>query len=223
MDIKEINIGVDIDNTIILEVNHHMSHINEHINPDFSFSDWVEWDMLKLFPDKKDDLIKFFKTYYSKENIHNMHPMENSNTFLSKFDYENIYYITARSDWLFNNPKLETLELLKQKDFPIKESNLILQKDTESKLKKCKSLIAKEKGILLFIEDNPDNALKISKFCPVLLIDYPFNRNLDATNVYRIGKFNDDTGEWIKNPWTQALEWLENGRLMQIIEPFLKS
>ena len=220
MKFDNIVLGIDVDNTLIFELNHFISHINENIDSSFSYSDWNDWDILKLYPKDEDKLIKFMKKYYSKKNIENMHLMDFSSSFLSKFNKKNLYYITARSFWLFENPLEETLELLELNNLPVKKENLLLQRDPSTKITKCKSLIAKEKGINLFIEDNPENALKISKYCPVLLIDYPFNRNVNHEHIIRIGIFDDQNGDWKKNPWKHALELLDSGEIDSIISSF---
>ena len=214
---ENIILGIDVDNTLIFELNHFVSHVNDNIDPSFSYADWSEWDILKVFPEDEDKLIKFMKKYYSRKNIENMHLMDFSSDFLSRFKKENLYYITARSFWLFKNPFEETLELLELNNLPVKKENLVLQKDSLTKMSKCKSLIAKEMGINLFIEDNPENALKISEFCPVLLIDYPFNRNVNHEHIIRIGVFDDEKGDWKKNPWKHALELLDSGEIDSII------
>ncbi len=215
-----IVLGIDIDNTLIFEIAHFVSHINEKIDSSFSYSDWKDWDILSVFPDHEKNLIEFMKKYYSRENIEKMHLMDFASEFLSKFNNGNLYYITARSDWLFDDPLQESLDLLEINNIPVKKDNLLLQKDPLTKINKCKSLIAKEKGINLFIEDNPENAIKISSYCPVLLIDYPFNRNIEAKNIIRIGKFNDKKGTWERNPWENALELLGSGEINSIISSF---
>ncbi|MFP4117312.1 MAG: hypothetical protein ACLFTR_00130 [Candidatus Woesearchaeota archaeon] len=220
MKAQDLVVGVDIDNTLILEIHHYVSHIKDKINPDFSYSGWRRWDLLKLFPDHKKTLISFMRRYYSRDNISNLHVMDGAHDFLSKFDKENLFYVTARSDWLFENPKDETYELLHSKELPVTSENVILQKDAQSKIKKCKSLIAREKGMNFFIEDNPDNAVKISEYCPVLLIDYPFNRNISSENIYRIGRFDDASGNWSSDPWREALELLDSGELLKITSDF---
>ena len=214
---ENIILGVDIDHTLILEVNDFVNHIREFIDPSFSYVDWDKWDLLELFPDEQEKLIDFMKSYYSQQNIKNLNLIDGAKEFLSKFDKKNIYYITARSLWLFKDPLNTSIELIKDNDLPLLESNLILQRDMNTKVKKCKSLIAKEQGINLFFEDSPLNAIKISKYCPVLLIDYPFNRHINHNNIIRIGKFNDINGNWDINPWEHALELLNSGEIEAIV------
>ena len=215
-----LKVGVDIDNTLVMQIHHYISHIKRDINPDFSPSDWRHWDLLELFPDHKDKLLSFMRTYYSRDNISSQDVMHGAHEFLSRFKVADIFYVTARSDWLFEEPKEETIELLEENDLPFIPDNVILQRDASSKMKKCKSLIAKEKGLSFFIEDNPDNALKISKYCPVLLIDYPFNRNTKAKGIHRIGLFDDHSGTWSSSPWEEALKLLESGELHEIVSAF---
>ena len=53
----------------------------------------------------------------------------------------------------------------------------INQKDDRYKM-------SNEKGIKFFVEDNLENAIKLSKFCKyVFLIDHPYNRNLGQKNT----------------------------------------
>ncbi|MFW6230423.1 MAG: 5' nucleotidase, NT5C type [Nanoarchaeota archaeon] len=217
MNAENIILGVDIDNTLLKQVHHFLSYIKEHIDPSFTYERWNKWDVLDHFPEHHEKLIGFLKSYFSPENRPNMVIMDHAAEFLSHFNKENIYYITARSTFLFKDPVGETEELLELLGAPLADDHLLLQRNPASGVKKCKSIIAKENHVDLFLEDNPENAKKIATYCPVLLIDYPFNRHMKESNIIRIGAFDDTTGEWKKNPWKDALEMLDSGKLQRII------
>lgn len=214
VNLNSILLGVDLDHTLFLQVNHLVAYVQKHIDPTFSYEQWHKWDLLEHFPKKRQELIQFFKTYYSSSD--NMRLMDGAKEFLRLFSPNNVYYITARSSWLFKDPYQETLALLKENKLPL--GTLLLQRNPATNENKGKDELAQDKKLQLFIEDNPENALKISKYCPVLLIDYRFNRQINKPNILRIGQFDDARGLWKINPWIQAKEFVQSGKLMKLLE-----
>jgi uncharacterized HAD superfamily protein len=214
MNLKDVILGIDLDHTLFLQVNHFIEHIQKHIDPGFSHKQWNKWDILEHFPEKRQELIQFLKTYYASSQ--NMHLMNGAKEFLALFSASKLFYITARSNWFFKDPYKETLTLLQENKLPL--GKLILQVDPQTNKQRSKGQLAKEKGIQLFIEDNPTNALDIAKHCPVLLVDYQYNRHINERNIFRIGKFDDETGTWSINPWDEATKLASSGKLLQYIQ-----
>ncbi len=219
MNLQTYSLGIDIDNTILPETKEFMTYIQENINPSFQYKNWNTWDIFSLVDEQqKEKMTIFLKSFFSEDSILHQKPMNYAKEFLELFQADNIYYITARSTWLFEDPKQETTNWISYHSLPYIENNVILESEFIFGQKTPKELIAKELEIDAFFEDHPTNAINIAKIgCPVFLIDYPFNRTISEENVYRIGKFDDETGKWIINPWKQMLSMIKDGSLEQII------
>lgn len=217
--LENIRMGIDIDYTLIPEAKAFRDFINSNIDSSFDYATWKDWDLLFNVPEeKKDILLDYMKTFYSFSNMGQINPMDNCVDVLNKFNTEQLFFVTARTTWMFTNPKEETISWLKEHNVPHNANQILLQSDSDKDTKKCKSEIAKEQNLDLFFEDNPENALKIANSaCPVILLDYPYNRQITHEKIIRVGKFNDETGSWTNNPWTEISELFESGKILNII------
>jgi uncharacterized HAD superfamily protein len=224
MSYKQFKLGIDIDNTILPETKEFVTFVQQNIDASFRYTDWNTWDILSFVSeDKQEIMISFFKSFFKISNILKYVPIESAVTFLQLFPKENIFYVTARSTWLFKEPELETIQWMKHHKVPYLKKNVILESRFILDETTKKSEIAKELHLDAFFEDNPINAEEIAQTgCPVFLIDYPYNRTVSEKNMYRIGKFNDETGDWIINPWKQVLDMVTDGSFEQLILKYKK-
>lgn len=97
-------------------------------------------------------------------------PLEHSSEMLSSLAEKGheIFYITARPG--FKNIRKITLEWLKNHQFPLEESNLIMSAQNKGK-------IAKEIGIDIFFEDDPKHIENIVEMgISTVIVDCSYNK-----------------------------------------------
>lgn len=176
---KNLNICIDIDGTIT-DPYYWISYANEYFNLSITKDQVTEYEIHKVLNIEENAYLKFYEEL--KVEIHSKQPLRNDVKevldILQK--YNNLYFVTAREKSL----ELLTFSYLLNKEIPFDEVFLL---GTHNKVPK-----AKELDCDIFIEDNYDNALQLSKNgFKVILIDTNYNRYPLNSNITRVDNWNE--------------------------------
>jgi len=179
-----VKIGVDIDNTIThtTEMIMHYARIygEEHglntvADPNYYYlEDALGWDK---------DIAEEFLNSYLGRIYREMRPKEQAVEVMRKLKAEHeLLLITSRNQQF---PEVEQVTLAWLERYGIVYDGLILNATPNmhffSKLEVCL-----EHGVEVMIEDHHDLILELAEAFPVIVFDYPYNRHIEAENVYRV-------------------------------------
>ena len=172
-----MNIGIDIDDTIMDTFDHVMPCVAEYFNASLEDLKKRNISYPNLPKEWKEKEIEFSKKYY--DNVVPSTPIKpDASKYLKKIKQlgHTIIIISARDNRLYTDAYKTTYEQLKS-------NNVVYDKlfCTFDKAEKCK-----EEKVDLFIDDSIDNCKKINGMgIPVLLFNSKCNANID-TNFKRV-------------------------------------
>lgn len=176
---KNLNICIDIDGTIT-DPYYWVSYANEYFKLNITKDQVTEYEIHKVLNIEESAYLKFYEEL--KVEIHSKQPLRNDVKEVIDIlhKYNNLYFVTAREKSL----ELLTFSYLLNKEIPFDEVFLL---GTHNKVPK-----AKELDCDIFIEDNYDNALQLSKNgFKVILIDTNYNRYPLNSNITRVDNWNE--------------------------------
>lgn len=136
-----------------------------------------------------------------KENIfdyaENNPVMENASKIIKKLKEENntIYIITAR--WLASSKTNKVFNCTEQTREKMRNTviNWLLKNKIDYDYvifsEEDKSKYIKENDIDIMIDDSVRNVLSLSKITKVICYDWPYNKEVEGTNIYRCYNWND--------------------------------
>ena len=149
-----MKIGIDFDDTIASTSEKVLEYLNKYNIKEF-----------KNFEEKRT-----FYNKYSDNITEELNLISNVKQVLDYLSKDNeLYIITARSNYYSNNLKKLTLDFINKNNLPIKE--VYFDCFEEGKAIKCKEL-----DIDLFIDDNINNCLEVKKLNIDVIL---FNNNYD--------------------------------------------
>ncbi|MGE5390370.1 MAG: 5' nucleotidase, NT5C type [Deltaproteobacteria bacterium] len=184
-----MKIGVDIDNTIThtTEMIMHYARIygEEHglntvADPNYYYlEDALGWDR---------DTAEFFLDTYLGQIYREMRPKDQAVEVMRKLkDEHELFLITSRNQQF---PEVEQVTLEWLERYGIAYDGLILNATPNmhffSKLGVCL-----EHGVEVMIEDHHDLILELAQAFPVIVFDYPYNRHIQAENVFRVNHWQE--------------------------------
>lgn len=179
-----MKIGVDIDNTIThtTEMIMHYARIfgaelglNTVPDPHYYYlEDALGWDR---------ETADLFLNSYLGRIYREMRPKEQAVEVLRQLKNEHeLVLITSRNQQF---PEVEKVTLDWLARYDIVYDDLILNATPNmhffSKLEACL-----QHGVEVMIEDHHDLILELAQAFPVIVFDYPYNRHIQAENVYRV-------------------------------------
>lgn len=174
---KNLNIAIDIDDTIMNTFDYLMPCVAEYFNADIAYLKENNISYCNLPEEWQKDEISFAQKYYDKV-IEDTPPKADVTKYLSKIKQmgHSIFIITARNKDLYTDPYQTTTKQLQKSQ--ICYDKLICSFD------KAKACI--EEKIDLFIDDSPHNCMAVKNAgIPVLLFDSKHNQNaIDFERVY---------------------------------------
>jgi uncharacterized HAD superfamily protein len=146
---------------------------------------------------------KFFELYLA--NIYReVEPKEQVANIIRQIKQNHQIILISSRNYQYPGMEQTTREWLSQHD--ITYNKLILNATPDmhnfSKLPVCL-----EHGVDLMIEDHRDLALELSRFMPVILFDYPYNRDIESENIIRVGS------------WAEAQDWVNRLAQEGIAQP----
>jgi len=179
-----VKIGVDIDNTIThtTEMIMHYARIfgekhglNTVADPSYYYlEDALGWER---------DIAEHFLDVYLPDIYREMRPKDQAVEVMRQLkDEHELVLITSRNQ-KFPEVEQVTLEWLER--YGIAYDGLILNA-TPNKHFFSKLGVCKEQGIEIMIEDHHDLIMELAQAFPVIVFDYPYNRHINAQNVYRV-------------------------------------
>jgi len=179
-----VRIGVDIDNTIThtTEMIMHYARIfgeenglNTVSDPNYYYlEDALGWDR---------DIAEYFLDTYLGDIYREMQPKEQAVEVMRKLkDEHELILITSRNQ---KSPDVEQVTLDWLEHYGIAYDGLILNA-TPNKHFFSKLGVCLEYGVEVMIEDHHDLILELAQAFPVIVFDYPYNRHIQAENVYRV-------------------------------------
>lgn len=174
---KKLNICIDIDGTIT-DPYYWLDYCNDYFNTNITEKDVTEYSISQVLGINENSYLEFYEK--NKYDIHsNQKIRDDASIIINKLrSVGNIYFVTAREESL----TLLTHEYLKTNN--IYYDNLFLL-GTHHKVEKAKELYCD-----IFIEDNYDNAIELSKEgFYVLLLDTNYNKKPLNDNIKRVSNW----------------------------------
>lgn len=174
---KKLNICIDIDGTIT-DPYYWLDYCNDYFNTNITEKDVTEYSISQVLGINENSYLEFYEK--NKYDIHsNQKIRDDASIIINKLrSVGNIYFVTAREESL----TLLTHEYLKTNN--IYYDNLFLL-GTHHKVEKAKELYCD-----IFIEDNYDNAIELSKAgFYVLLLDTNYNKKPLNDNIKRVSNW----------------------------------
>ncbi|MGI5920455.1 MAG: 5' nucleotidase, NT5C type [Syntrophomonadaceae bacterium] len=188
-------IGIDIDNTIsyTTQMIMHYAGIYGQERGLNTVPDLSEYYLEQALGWPKESVEEFFDLYL--ERIYReTWPKEQAAEVISRLQQQHRIVLITSRNYRFPGIEEVTREWLKQHGVVYDELVLNATPDMYhfSKLGVCL-----EHGINIMIEDHHDLARELSEFMPVILFDYPYNRQIESDNVFRVSN------------WAEAWDWVE--------------
>lgn len=185
-------IGFDVDNTITDThedmIGRFLAWYREkyHKEPRGKIQ-YYEQNLVNIFPEvPKEEIEEFNRTEWEEYAVKKAKPRKNiveCFKMLKNLGVE-IHIITARYPKeneteedvkAYTHVQLESFGLIEGKDYDEIHAGF---EDKEN--------IIKMTGVEIMVEDTPKQAINISKFIPVFLVDTPYNKNIFGSNIWRI-------------------------------------
>lgn len=192
-------IGIDIDNTITYttEMIMHYAGIFGRERGLNTVPNLSEYYLEEALGWSSESVEEFFNIYL--ESIYReVWPKEQVSETIERLQKDHrIVLITSRN---YRFPSIEevTREWLKRNHIAYDE--LVLNA-TPDMYHFSKVAVCMQYGVNIMIEDHHELARELSSFIPVVLFDYPYNREVESDNIFRVSN------------WPEAYDWIE--RLMQ--------
>jgi len=177
-------IGIDIDSVLADSIELFIPFLNERFNKNLKLEDIVHYDFDKCYNVSPEEILEAFKDLTKYKLWRDIPIMDYAIEFMDYLTSRHIAVIvTSRPEEHMKDITLEWLAKHK-----IKYSDLLFM---DEKRDNDKYITGLKNGYKfdLFIEDCYEFAVKILKYdIPVILIDYPWNRQEDkqCNNLYRM-------------------------------------
>ena len=182
-----IKIGIDIDGTIT-DPSTFVPYLNKGFGRTLAYEDLKEYDLSKVLGISSSEFINWFisneLTIYKEAPVA-QHLKTVIDSWVGSYELAFVsarepYHLTVTCNWL--------------------DKHMIHYDELHLVGSKSKTGIIEKRGIQLFIEDNYENACKISESnnIPVILLNTPYNQYLTPKGVVRV------------NNWLEAKEWVDN-------------
>lgn len=189
---KQLNIGIDIDDTITNTFDYLMPYVADFFNMELDYLKEYNISYTTLKDDMKEKELELARTVY--DNVVLDAPLkEDAYEYLNKLknDGHKLYFITARTNEVYKDAKGITTEYLNKHNIPYDE--VICTRD--------KATACKENNIDLFIDDSINHCTKVNKEgIEVLLFNCKSNKHFDGfRKVYN---------------WKEVLEYINKGGLI---------
>lgn len=174
---KNFNICIDIDGTIT-DAYYWLDITNKHFKKNITKEQVTEYSIYDVMGITEKEYYEFYEE--NKIKIHSEQELrEDAKEIIKRLSYlHNIYFVTARDKSL----TMLTHSYLKKNEIPFDDLFVL---GSHYKVEK-----AKELNSSVFIEDNYDNAIQLSKAgFKVLLIDTYYNRKPLNENITRVNNW----------------------------------
>lgn len=173
-----MRIGVDIDGTLT-DSGVFIEKLNQIFNQAKTLSDWHVYELDRVYGVARKDVEDFFRN--SPQVYQNINPRKEALELLqwAQKMQARIYYVSARDRDLV----LITKKWLAENGFPPGEVFCLQSQD--------KIPVFRQLGVDVVLEDCGEIAEKVAAELniPVILVDYPYNRLVRHSLIYRIKEF----------------------------------
>jgi uncharacterized HAD superfamily protein len=182
-----MKIGIDFDDCLIDYFPALIKKLNESFETSFTRKDMHSFDLEKVWNVDRDVMLEKISEFYSREHDESIMPVFGALEAINKLKEKNeLVIITGRPD--------STNDFVKkwiEKHFP-DSFNKIIHTNQFFGVHREKSKVAKEEGIEIFIDDNLENVLSVSKEGIVcFLMDTPWNQGEIPLAVERVKSWNE--------------------------------
>lgn len=175
---KNLNICIDIDGTIT-DAYYWLKLCNEYFNTNITEGQVTEYYIHKVLGIDEAKYEEFYEKHKVKMHSEQRLRADAKSVISDLSMHHNIYFVTARDKSL----TMLTHAYLRKNEIPYDDLFVL---GTHYKVDK-----AKELNCSVFIEDNYDNAIQLSKAgFSVLLIDTTYNRKPINENIIRVYNWN---------------------------------
>lgn len=190
VDKKVFHIGVDLDQVVTNAFENVVKHFNYRFGTQFTLDDIKAYYFLEEVDiGAREDRVALLRRWYSDERIvfDDAIPIKDSKEIIHKLLLErhDIQFVTSREPHL----RTRTIEWLRQFNFPASDSNVHFREKDDLDGVRFKVSKASELRLNLFIEDDSRVAEQLG--IPVILLDYPWNREVKTTNVHRVANWQE--------------------------------
>ena len=182
---KILKVGFDLDQVITNQFENVLQRFNQRFGTELSLEDIEEYYFLEtIVADNPEEMRAFLQTMYSDESItiDDARPIADSQKFVSQVvaSGHRVHFITTRMPYLLD----KTVDWLKKYGFPASPQNVHLRELPEVDGIGFKVAKARELGLDVLVEDDSRIASLLN--IPVIILDYAWNRDVQAGNVVRV-------------------------------------
>jgi len=182
---KILKVGFDLDQVITNSFKNVLKQFNQRFGTQLTLDDIEEYYFLETIEaDDPEEMRAFLKTMYSDESniFDNARPLANSQKFVGQIvaSGHRVHFITTRMPYLLD----KTVDWLKKYGFPASPQNVHLRELPEVDGIGFKVAKARELGLDVLVEDDSRIASLLN--IPVIILDYAWNRDVQAGNVVRV-------------------------------------
>lgn len=183
--LKDFNsVGIDIDGVLADFVSCYLGELNERFGYEYEPGSVVNWDFVKALgiPGEVNESIWNSPGLLARMAEAPVYETGRELVELLALTGKRIHYVTARGQTGIDSPSKRVLERLTEdwlmtNDMPL--GSVSYWRD--------KREVAQHWAIKAFVEDSPRNAMQLAEFgVPVLLVDWPYNREIDHEMIRRV-------------------------------------
>ncbi len=182
-------IGFDLDEVIAPLLRYHCLYLNQKYSCNISEKDFITYNFWNHYQATQEQAIKDFFEFCETDFFHSIQPFKEARPVLERLSkLEKLHVITARQDFL-----QPVTRAFVHRNFPrifskIDFGNYFGKKGSHI----TKSELCDRNNIYLLVEDDPKHILPVSKGIPVVMLDKPWNQNVQPSrNIIRAYNWQD--------------------------------
>lgn len=185
-----MRIGIDIDEVVVRLIDGFFKFHKFKFGEDFFSEDVSDYyfGISKMMGLERDAFLNYIDEFYFSDFFDEIEMVDFAKEVIDKLSEEHeLFFITSR-----NTSWQEKTYSFFKKNFPLKSFEVIFSGDVYENQNKSKEEICREKGIKVIVEDSAEHSPDYAdKGLKVLLLDKPWNRDVEHENITRVRDWND--------------------------------